>query len=51
MRPTRGLPAAEIIQPLIERARRRIQTLLTVLGAMFHLSNCEKADLHACIAD
>ena len=29
----------------------RIQTLLTVLGAMFHLSNCEKADLYARIAD
>jgi hypothetical protein len=29
----------------------RIQTLLTVLGAMFHLSNCEKANLNARIAD
>jgi hypothetical protein len=29
----------------------RIQTLLTVLGAMFRFSNCEKADLYARIAD
>ena len=27
------------------------QTLLTVLGAMFRLSNCEKANLYARIAD
>ena len=29
----------------------RIQTLLTMLGAMFRFSNCEKANLYARIAD
>ena len=51
-------PTAWAKHPLDNRARRnscallyRIQTLLTVLGALFHFSNCEKANLDARIAD